>query len=213
MVYILTGYRLMVRTLDFHSNNVGSIPTGLKMSILKRNHINILYKRKRLDPLKSSPKIRYSFRFTSLIPPFSPAFLNSAYGLSETSPTRRIFLKKSFLVASWLFYLSSQSASLKKNVVPTIAILPAKKQMYTLTKAPMAHKTNSKEQFLFKFYNFKFSIELVISKSLIPQTLNQGAYSFSILHSLFPVFETNLLFLKYYQISYPIKDIQFFKHL
>jgi ribosomal protein S10 len=39
------------------------------------------------------------------------------------------------------------------------AFLPIKRKSYTLTKAPMAHKTNSKEQFVFKFFKFKACIQ------------------------------------------------------
>ena len=69
----------------------------------------------------------------------------------------------------------------------------------------MAHKTNSKEQFLIKFYNFKFSFELRPYSSATPQTSFQGAYTFMLTRRLFPTFETNLLSLKYYEVSYPIR--------
>jgi ribosomal protein S10 len=96
---------------------------------------------------------------------------------------------------------------------PRIAILPPTKSMYTLTKAPMAHKTNSKEQFLFKFYNFKFSFNLKTDSELAPTSLAQGAHSLAITKKLFPVFETNMLFLKNYEISYPVCDQNFFARL
>ena len=69
----------------------------------------------------------------------------------------------------------------------------------------MAHKTNSKEQFLFKFYNFKFSFELRVSQRSLSSTYFQGAYILMLTRDLFPTFETNILFLKYYEVSYPIK--------
>lgn len=46
-----------------------------------------------------------------------------------------------------------------KNKSIKFSFLPIKRKSYTLTKAPMAHKTNSKEQFVFKFYKFKASIK------------------------------------------------------
>ena len=69
----------------------------------------------------------------------------------------------------------------------------------------MAHKTNSKEQFLFKFYNFKFSFSLSPHESFVPSSIRQGAYVLLLTRRLFPVFETNLLALKYYEISHPVK--------
>lgn len=77
----------------------------------------------------------------------------------------------------------------------------------------MAHKTNSKEQFLFKFYNFKFSFSLKTNPKLAPATISQGAHSLSITKELFPVFETNMLFLKSYEVSYPVHDKNFFGRL
>ena len=101
------------------------------------------------------------------------------------------------------------------NRVPTVklAILPASRKMYTLQKAPMAHKTNSKEQFMFKFYNFKFSVNLQVDKKFLPTSVTQGAYTLNLAYRFFPVFETNLLFLKYYKIHYPIGSYAFFRQL
>ncbi len=162
---------------------------------------------------KSSPTVRYSFRFVSLIAPHTPYFTESENNLTLPPKTRRPLLKKSYLLASWLLYLSAVPSSKMSKAVPKIAILPCKQRVYTLTKAPMAHKTNSKEQFLFKFYNFKFSIDLALPLRLVPSSVSQGAHSLTITRKLFPVFETNLLFLKYYQISYHVRDNKFFKSL
>lgn len=37
-IKFLTGHRLTVRTLVFHSNNAGSIPAGLKFFLQKQTH-------------------------------------------------------------------------------------------------------------------------------------------------------------------------------
>jgi len=157
--------------------------------------------------------IRYSFRFVSLVSP-STSSSDSSSTVSPYSPLpKRLLVKKSYLILSWLYYMTTSDASLKNRRRPRIAILPPTKSMYTLTKAPMAHKTNSKEQFLFKFYNFKFSFSLKTSSKLAPSTVAQGAHSLSITKKLFPVFETNMLFLKSYEISYPVHDKSFFGRL
>ena len=161
----------------------------------------------------NQPTVRYSFRFTSLVAPHTPSFIANDGKLSNPLLTRRVFLKKSYLLASWLLYLSHKSTSNVAKSTPRIAILPSRQIVYTLTKAPMAHKTNSKEQFLFKYYNFKFSIELKLPPQSAPSTINQGAYSMVLTKELFPVFETNLLFLKYYNVSYSIRDRNFFRYL
>jgi len=124
-----------------------------------------------------------------------------------------VAFKKSYLIATWLRYLTFQKFGSLNAKSTSIAILPSKTRCFTLTKAPMAHKTNSKEQFMFNFYNFKFSTTLIIADESIPSTVSQGGHLFYITKKLFPVFETNLLFLKYYKISYPIKDRHFFSKL
>ncbi len=92
------------------------------------------------------------------------------------------------------------------------SFLPIKRKSYTLTKAPMAHKTNSKEQFVFKFYKFKACIK---TKFTIDGTL--GSVDISLLallktKSIFPVFETNLLLLKHYKIFLLMNDTNFFSY-
>jgi len=85
--------------------------------------------------------------------------------------------------------------------------------MYTLTKAPMAHKTNSKEQFLFKYYNFKFSATLDLDHDFVPTTISQGAFTLNLLEKKFPSFGTNFLFLKYSRVKYPMRDTSFFSSM
>jgi hypothetical protein len=82
--------------------------------------------------------------------------------------------------------------------------------MYTLTKAPMAHKTNSKEQFVFRFFKFSTSIKTVFTASRNPQTLNTGLLAVLIARKSFPIFETNVLLLKRYSIILSICDSNFF---
>ena len=201
----------MVRTLVFHTNNVGSIPTGLNMLS------NWLFYKTdaTLTPRATTPKIlRYSLRFASLVSPWGGEF-SSKFSQTDTRvpKSRRVAFKKSYLVASWLKYLTFQKFGLSTNKSPSIAILPSKSRCFTLTKAPMAHKTNSKEQFMFNFYNFKFSASLAVTQDVLPKSVAQGGHVLQITKKLFPVFETNLLFLKYYRVSYPIKDRQFFSKL
>ena len=91
-----------------------------------------------------------------------------------------------------------------------LAMLPSKRSLYTLTKAPMAHKTNSKEQFMFKFYFFKFSTYINLNNSLIPSSVNEATLLYFLIKKTFPAFETNLLFMKYYQLNFPYNDGTYF---
>jgi len=84
--------------------------------------------------------------------------------------------------------------------------------MYTLTKAPMAHKTNSKEQIVFKFYKFKVSIKSNFLTEYSLKSIDQGLLSLLNAKSLFPVFDTNLLFLKSYNIQTLLTDKTFFNY-
>ena len=152
------------------------------------------------------PSIRYSFRFTSLVAPTTKAFdATLPRNLNSDLLPKRVLVKRSYAVLAWISYLTRFGTNTSKNFRPNIAILPARTKLYTLTKAPMAHKTNSKEQFLFKFYNFKFSFNLSPLEPLVPSSIRQGAYVLLLTRRLFPVFETNLLALKYYEISHPVK--------
>lgn len=79
----------------------------------------------------------------------------------------------------------------------------------------MAHKTRSKEQFVFKFYHFAITF-----KELQPMSVNSLilsnrtlAYALILTRQLFPVFETNLLYLKYYRVRYRLRDGQFFRYV
>lgn len=109
--------------------------------------------------------------------------------------------------------MTSANPTLKDQTHPRIAILPARNSKYTLQKAPMAHKTSSKEQFLFRFYKFKFSFNMEVDDQQVSRSLRQGAYAMEATKELFPVFETNLLFLKSYEITYPTSDVAFFQNL
>ena len=84
-----------------------------------------------------------------------------------------------------------------------IAILPSKRSLYTFQKAPMAHKTNSKEQFMFKFYFFKFTKSTWIFTHLLSSEVASTMLALDLVKGTFPAFETNLLFLKYYQFTFP----------
>lgn len=158
----------------------------------------------------------YHLYFTSLVAPnFDPA--DSSFGSlvdHSLSVPRRTQLKRSYLLMSWFAYLS-RDVSLSKTEtaeerVSHLAILPSKRKLYTLQKAPMAHKTNSKEQFMFRFYAFKFSTRVRSSWDYVPRSVNESLAVHFLIRRSFPFFETNLLFLKYYSISSSFYDRSYF---
>ena len=161
-----------------------------------------------------------TFRFTSLIRVITPvstdqsltasAFMNT--GFRKTSG--RVSAKRSYLIFSWLHYLTSRSSAHETSCKVRITMLPTTQSFYTITKAPMAHKTRSKEQFIFKFYHFaitfKVNPELMVSSR--STSIESLAYVLILTKQLFPVFETNLLYLKYYRARYLMRDQFFFTY-
>jgi len=109
-----------------------------------------------------------------------------------------------------LYYLTFTVKKKDEDRVIEFAFLPIRRKMYTLTKAPMAHKTNSKEQIVFKFYKFKVSIKSNFISEYSLKSVDQGLLSLLNAKLLFPVFDTNLLFLKSYNIQTFLTDKTFF---
>jgi len=90
--------------------------------------------------------------------------------------------------------------------------LPIRRKRYTLIKAPMAHKTNSLEQYGFKFYYFKASFFANMGVQSGLSSVDFGALFAVQLKKLFPIFSTNLLLLKYYSITFTVFDINYFNY-
>lgn len=105
--------------------------------------------------------------------------------------------------------MTTFQSSLKKDFI-NLATLPIRRKKYSLLKAPMAHKTNALEQYGFKFYYFKVSFSTNINSKLIPLSVDVGALFADSIHKMFPIFSTNTLFLRYYNISFYVKDNNFY---
>lgn len=88
----------MVRTLDFHSNNVGSIPASLIYVTLKN------YKSKLTFPKKffffDKNHLKYNLRFTSIIAPGSITNLRLMQlgGNAPQKPHNKLIVKQSYLL-------------------------------------------------------------------------------------------------------------------
>jgi len=136
--------------------------------------------------------------FTSLISPWMlnnvRIFLTNKVFISNS----RIYLKQSYLLLTWLYYLTFLTHFTKnhqkKNLSCSFFITPTRFQLYTLLKAPMAHKTYSKEQFTLCFYNIHFNFSFRLVYKLL--TVNTALLFLLLTKAQFPQFETNLLFLK-----------------
>ena len=95
--------------------------------------------------------------------------------------------------------------------LPKISFCPTKKTRLTFTKAPMAHKTFSQEQFIFKFYKFKILFFLSFTEFHFLLNINKSIYLLLFLRNYLPVIETNLIFLKKINLKFFVSDPTFFK--
>ena len=71
------------------------------------------------------------------------------------------------MVLTWILYLknsSSNQKNFKKLNLPSFFVLPKIQKKLTITKSPMAHKTFSQEQYLFKFYTLVVSYSILMEK-------------------------------------------------
>ena len=121
-------------------------------------------------------------------------------------------MKQSYLIYTW-FYFLTLSVKKTKNKAIKFAFLPVRRKFYTFTKAPMAHKTNSKEQFIFWYYKFKASIATRYEdKNAGITTLTGSRLSLLLIKTSFPIFGTNLLMLKYSNIVIGVSASDFLNY-
>lgn len=200
----------MVRTSDFQSENAGSIPSDptylnntQMLSIISNNE-----KRNKKNIQISS--VKYSFFFISII---SPYIINNVKLLSDyDNDERKIFIKQSYILLTWFYYISSLTSSINSKKKLKIAVLPTKRKIFTLTKAPMAHKTWSKEQYKFQYYKFKISFVSSFKDNNSVTSVN-SALLFSLLAKKnISNFETNVFFLKSFSFFFFFKDVNFFNY-
>ena len=122
----------------------------------------------------------------------------------------KLYVKKSCLMFLWLenlFFLKFSSLKKKKMKIRN---LKTKRNHITFTKAPMAHKTNSKEQFSQKFFFFNLSYSIFLEKNLIKNSFIFGKHFSKIFSQKFFLLETNFLFSRSATLSFPVIDSEFF---
>lgn len=199
----MPGYRLAVRTLDFHSKKVGSIPSSLIM---------------KCTPLRSSNKttitpcfVIYSFYFISLFPPANTLLWKSALCLDSNKQPNQIFFKHSYLILAWLLYLKTSPHSNKPKLLKFVC-LPLRRKSYTFQKAPMAHKTHSQEHFKFQFYKFKIRFKAKLKTHLSYATKIQMEHLSIAAQQNLPFFETNLLHLSHLTFTSQLSDLRYFTY-
>lgn len=179
------GYRLTARTLDFHSKNGGSNPPSLK--IKKSIFFNF---NRRL----SAAALNYKLAFVSFFPPQTTNKFK--FNASALTIKKKIYVKQSYVLLTWFYYLNSFKVSRKNMPNIRIAYLPVRRNIFTATKAPMAHKTNSKEQFLYLYHKFLVTCKLPLRLGRDVDSPDKGLALALILKKNFKAFETSLFILK-----------------
>jgi hypothetical protein len=180
----------MVRTLDFHSNNVGSIPASLTMP---KNNLLFFKKNKKNLKLKG---VGISFNFVSII---SPKSVNNVRLLSNIYKTKnlnkKLLIKQSYMLLAWMYVLTNSIGSFSKP--PKFFIKPVHRKIFTKIKAPMAHKTFSQEQYSIRYFSIKVSINVDYGVDISNvKGVNSSVYLSLILRRSDFFFETNLMLLQ-----------------
>ena len=171
MRYLYTGYRLTVRTLSFHLNNVGSNPASLKIIP---------------QYLKAQRKLTFglTIKCASIIPIKTSTAISGA-------PTTKLLIKKNFIFCAWFlllykkFFFNNPGAFVKTK----ISIMPVKKKKYSLIRAPMAFKTWSFEYFKYCYYKLALSARLTTTP---PTIFNTTIFNTTIFNTT--IFNTNFIF-------------------
>ena len=202
-MYAKTSYRLGVRTLVFQSNNAGSNPASL---ILKYN-----FNYKTAVQSSKKHKFNYSLKFTSLI---SPSTITNLSLLESTTngneKHKKLLVKQSYILLIWILYLKGKYSNFDDNQqVPSFFVHKKSRYKTTKLKTPMAHKTFSQEQFLFKFYSLSISFSSAQNTKALSKGTNASIYVTLLLRNSMPSFSTNLLFLKSLKLTLSAFDTKF----
>jgi hypothetical protein len=159
----------------------------------------------------------YKFCFITIISPWSLLSARRLLTVDLFKTSNHLYVKQSYLLFTWLYYLvfpreyGLNQTVRSEKMAYHFFVYPKKRQVLTLTKAPIAHKTFSKEQFTFYTYRLttRFSATLFVYQS----TVHHALLLLLLTKKNFPIFETNLLYLKYFLFFYTFSDKTFFQLL
>ena len=133
-------------------------------------------------------------------------------------PNKKILVKQSYIFLMWINYFLklninkdiTSSLSPLKNKMPSFFIYPCRNYKTTITRAPMAHKTFSQEQFMIRYYKLSLSFKIKVSSPLQPNNINKIIFFSNMLQNNIPFVGTNMLFLHRYSILFYSRDYKFF---
>lgn len=177
--------------------------------ILKFNKKIFLSKKKKTKNIKKND-LRIKFKFISLISPF--IINNLRFNFNSLINEKKILLKQSYILLTWFYYISyiNQKKNNKNKI--KFFVLPIKNNKFTLTKAPMAHKNWSKEQYKFSFYKFTINFKSTLKEENNLKSLNHLILFVLLSKKNFPFFETNVFFIKNIKFFISFKDFNYFNY-
>lgn len=155
-------------------------------------------------------KFCLKFYFISLISPF--IVNNVRFFFEKNVYEKKILLKQSYIILTWFYYLSFiQNRNASTNKIK-IFILPIKNNKFTLTKAPMAHKNWSKEQYKFQYYKFTIKFNFFLKDDNTLTNINSSLLFLILSKKNFPNLETNIFFIKNINFFIYFTDKNFFNY-
>lgn len=93
--------------------------------------------------------------------------------------------------------------------IPSFYVHKKHQTKTTKLKTPMAHKTFSQEQFMFKFYTLSITFQTQLPSKTLLNSINDSIYILLYLRNNLPFFTTNLLFAKTIKFTIKSKDNRF----
>jgi hypothetical protein len=166
-----------------------------------------LLKKKKLNYNNS---LRIKFTFVSLISPF--LINNLRFNFNLLTKEKKIMLKQSYILLTWFYYISFINQKKNKKNKVKFFVFPVFNEKFTTTKAPMAHKNWSKEQYKFSFYKFVINFNCHLKEENKVNSLNEFLLFILLTKKNFPFFETNLFFLKNINFFFKFKDQIYFNY-
>lgn len=164
---------------------------------------------KEIKKFNTKNKLKYSLKFASIITPNTIKNL-SLINQSTNSTKNKILIKQSYILLIWLMYTQGTYSKFNDNQkVPSFYIHKKHQTKTTKLKTPMAHKTFSQEQFIFKFYTLSITFQTQLPQKMLLSSINNSIYVLLYLRNNLPFFTTNLLFAKNIKFTIKAKDTRF----
>lgn len=170
------------------------------------------------DDIKHGCSVTTSY--VSLINPFilSNYSFENYKRFAYLKPNEKIYVKQSYMILTWFYYLNFISTKQNSKKISSLRfyIAPKIRRKFTITKAPIAHKTRSKEQILFTYFKFNMFHHLqnssLFKNFFFYTSCNQTLFAILLTKNSIALSETNLLFLKKKKVNLTFIDPFYFSY-